>query len=110
MYQLVASPFRNALGTREKRLILAQSRFQRAIYGGLSQRMLPLRRKEAAQPAPPGMLLQNAIALVSCQSSAQEAGNDEIKQVYMGVAGKACVELGSPLLKEQKKESPRAVL
>lgn len=99
LYQLVASPFRNVLGSREKRLILAQSWLRRAMYGGLSQRVLPLIRENAAQAAPPGMLLQNVIALVTCQPFAQSAGNYEIKQVYMGVANEACVMVGSTLLK-----------
>lgn len=95
IYQLVSSPFRNVLGARERRLILAQSWLKRAIYGGLSHRMLPLIREQAAQPAPAGMLLQNVIALVSYQPREQEAETYELKQAYMGAVENACVELGS---------------
>jgi len=96
LYQLVASPFKNTLAPRDKRLILGQSWIKRAIYGGLYTRMLPLLRTKGAKHVHFDMMFQNAIALVTFWPQSQ--GNYCIRQVYLGVKHKTLVEIGSTVV------------
>jgi len=96
LYQLVASPFKNTLEWRDKRLILGQAWIKRAIYGGLYTRMLPLLRTKGAKHVHFDMMFQNAIALVTFWPQSQ--GNYCIRQVYLGVKHKTLVEIGSTVV------------
>lgn len=86
LYQLVASPFRNALGRKERLLIAGQSWLFRAFYSGLHLRMFPLHKK-GAHPAPPRMLFQNVVALVTF--SPQAKGKYRFQQTYLGIRSAA---------------------
>lgn len=87
VYQLVASPFNNALERRDRRLILAQAWIKRMAYGGLRMRMLPLVRPKETKPGSHDLLLQNIIALVTFQpkDTNENSGQYSIQQIYFGV-------------------------
>lgn len=84
LYQLVASPFRNALGRRDKRLIVWQSYVKRAIYGGLSSSILPLREVKTEKRVPRDMLFQNVVAMVTFWPKDDAQGKHIIRQMYLG--------------------------
>lgn len=92
LYQLVASPFRNALGTKESLLISGQAWLPRAFYSGLHLRMLPLHKK-GARRAPPRILFQNVIALVTFNPLSE--GRYSFQQTYLGIRSTKLEEIGS---------------
>lgn len=92
LYQLVSSPFKNTLEQRERKLIRAQSWIKRAIYGGLSHRVLPLRRTPWARYAPGDMLWQNVIALVTLTPRGE--GKYTLQQIYLGVGENSLEKVG----------------
>ena len=93
LYQLVASPFRNELDQRDKRLITGQAWMKRAIYGGLHTAILPLRQKKSAKRVPHDMLFQNVVALVTFSPQAENKGQYAIRQVYLGVKNEVLEEI-----------------
>ncbi len=95
LYQLVASPFYNALGKHELRLVLAQSWVRRIFYGRLFMRVLPLKRRKESVAAPAGMLLQNALALVTFSPHPDAPGRYTLQHVYLGVHAERLQEIGA---------------
>ncbi|HBE25905.1 MAG TPA: hypothetical protein DDW33_09490 [Ktedonobacter sp.] len=95
LYQFVASPFRNKLEQRDKRLILGQAWIKRTIYGGVSTHMLPLLQAKGAKPVPSGMLFQNVVALVTFWPQTQDMGKYCIRHVYLGVKNRVLEEIGA---------------
>ncbi|HVB73824.1 MAG TPA: alkaline phosphatase D family protein [Ktedonobacteraceae bacterium] len=87
LYQLVASPFANALHKRDQRLVRAQARIKRAIYGGLHIRMRRLAPTNAKANVAHDLLIQNTVALVTLepQSTGNNTGKYGIRQVYLGI-------------------------
>ena len=87
LYQLVASPFSNALDKRDLRLVRGQARIKRAMYGGLRVRMSRLTGATATVRVTHDLLTQNTVALVTFepQSSEKNVGRYSIRQVYLGV-------------------------
>ncbi len=87
LYQLVASPFSNALDSRDARLVLIQARLKRAIYGGLQTRLRPLTSTKATERVAHDILMQNTVALVTFEPhfSGPGEGRYSIKQTYLGV-------------------------
>lgn len=94
LYQLVASPFKNELDQRDKRLISGTSWMKRAIYGGLHMMILPLRQKKNAKHVPHDMLFQNVVALVTFSPQTENTGRYTIRQVYLGIRGKELEGVG----------------
>ena len=96
LLQLVASPFRNVLEQRDKRLIVGQSWIKRAIYGGLHSGMLPLRQSEKrAKRISHDMLFQNVVALVTFYPVKEQEGHYAIRQVYLGVENEVLGEVAA---------------
>jgi phosphodiesterase/alkaline phosphatase D-like protein len=87
LHQLVASPFSNALENRDTRLVQAQARIKRVIYGGLHIRMCRLSSATATARVTHDLLIQNTVALVAFepQPSDNTVGRYSIQQVYLGV-------------------------
>lgn len=85
LYQLVASPFANALDSRDTRLVLTQARLKRAIYGGLQTRLRRLTSAKARVAH--DILMQNTFALVTFEPrfNSPREGRYSIKQTYLGV-------------------------
>ena len=94
-YQLVASPFKNKLDQRDKRLISGTAWMKRAIYGGLHTVILPLRQKKGAKRVPHDMLFQNVVALVTLTPQTEKKGQYVTRQVYLGVKNDVLEEVGS---------------
>jgi phosphodiesterase/alkaline phosphatase D-like protein len=94
IYQLVASPFKNALEPRDKRLISGTAWLKRAIYGGLYTAILPLRQRESAKRVPHDLLFQNVVALVTLSPQSEKKGQYVIKQVYLGIKDEVLEEVG----------------
>jgi phosphodiesterase/alkaline phosphatase D-like protein len=94
LYQLVASPFKNHLEQRDKRLITGQAWMKRAIYGGLHTALLPLRQKKSAKRVPHDMLFQNVVALVTLSPQTEKEGQYAVQQVYLGVKNEVLEEVG----------------
>jgi len=101
LYQLVASPFRNTLERRDKRLVLVQAWIKRAVYGGLHARVLPLIRTEGAKRVPSDMLCQNVVALVTCWPQRREVGKYCIRQVYLGVEKETLKEIAFTMVSRE---------
>ena len=85
LFQLVASPFANALDSRDAGLVHTQARVKRAIYGGLHIRMLRLTGAKATVAG--DLLMQNTVALVTFEppSSSGNEGKYAMRQVYLGI-------------------------
>ncbi len=85
LFQLVASPFANALDSRDAGLVRNQARVKRAIYGGLHIRMLHLTGTKATVAR--DLLMQNTVALVTFepQSGSSNKGRYSMRQVYLGI-------------------------
>ena len=98
LYQLVASPFRNVLEQRDKRLITRQAWIKRLIYGRLHTAMLPVRQMKGAKRVPHDMLFQNVVAVVTFCPQVGNKGNYGIQQVYLGVEKETLVIVGSVLV------------
>ena len=98
LYQLVASPFKNALEGRDKRLILGQSWIKRAIYGGFHTRVLPLLHKKGTKHIHFDLLFQNVVSLVTFWPQTHDKGKYHIGQVYMGVKNKTLEEVASTVV------------
>ncbi len=95
LLQLVASPFRNVLEQRDKRLIVGQSWIKRAIYGRLHSAMLPLRQIGSAKRVSHDMLFQNVVALVTFYPEKEQEGHYVIRQVYLGVENEVLEEVAT---------------
>ena len=95
LHQLVASPFRNVLEQRDKRLVVGQSWIKYGLYGGFYTAMLPLRLAKGARRVPHDMLFQNVVALVTFWPQPGNEGQYDIRQVYLGVKNEALEEVGS---------------
>jgi phosphodiesterase/alkaline phosphatase D-like protein len=96
LYQLVASPFCNALDRKDRRLILAQALIKRALYGGLYTQMLRLFHAQGTQRVLYDLLLQNTVALVTFQPQParnKSQGRYSTRQVYLGVKEGTLVEI-----------------
>lgn len=100
LYQLVSSPIRNALGPRERNLILGQAWIKRAIYGGLHFRVLPLKRTRGAKRAPAGLMLQNVIALVTLWPQTSDKGKYHVQHIYLGVKEGTLQKVGTTVVDE----------
>ncbi|HEU5230946.1 MAG TPA: hypothetical protein VFU49_24200, partial [Ktedonobacteraceae bacterium] len=98
LYQLVASPFRNVLEQRDKSLVLGQAWIKRAIYGGLSMKMLPLQDAKSPERIPSALLFQNVVSLVAFSPCGDDAGMYCIQQTYLGVKQQILDELASTSL------------
>ncbi len=85
IYQLVASPFKNELEQRDKRLISGTAWIKRAIYGGLYTSILPMRQEKSTKRVPHDMLFQNVVALVTFSPQTHKKGQYAIRQVYLGI-------------------------
>ncbi len=88
LYQLVASPFRNALSKGNSDLIRGQSTLKRFFFGGLHIAILPLLRPWGAKHIPHDLLMQNTIALLTLwpqSSEGGDTGNYRLQQIYMGI-------------------------
>ncbi len=87
LYQLVASPFSNALDSRDARLVLTQARLKRAIYGALQTRLRRLTSTNAKARIAHDILMQNTVALVTFEPhpGGTRDGRYSIKQTYLGV-------------------------
>jgi phosphodiesterase/alkaline phosphatase D-like protein len=83
LYQFVSTPLQNELSPNNRRLVLGQTRFKDASYGGLHMRMLPMLTGDKKGRVPHDLLLQNTVALVSLQHKGDE--KYEIRQEYLGV-------------------------
>ncbi len=96
LYQFVASPFKNILEQRDERLVLGQTWLKRADFGGLHARVLPMHEPETEsnKRIPHDILFQNVVALVTCQSHANESGKYDIQQVYLGVVQEKLERVG----------------
>jgi hypothetical protein len=95
LYQLVASPFKNDLALRDKRLVTEQSWIRRIVYGGMYMRVLPLYHARGEKRLPHDMLFKNVVALVTFWPCEGNEGRYTMRQVYLGVEGKKMVEVGS---------------
>lgn len=95
IYQLVASPFKNELEQRDKRLISGTAWMKRAIYGGLYTSILPMRQEKSTKRVPHDMLFQNVVALVTLSPQTHKKGQYAIRQVYLGVKNGKSEEVGS---------------
>jgi len=98
LYQFVASPFKNALARRDKRLILGQSWVKRAFYGGLYSRILPFLHKKEANHIHFDLLFQNVVALVTFWPQNQDKEKYHVRQVYMGVKHKVLEEIATTVV------------
>lgn len=88
LYQLVASPFRNALSKGNSDLIRGQSAIKRLFYGGLHIAILPLLRPWGTKHISHDLLLQNTVALFTLWPQSAEygdTGNYRLQQIYLGV-------------------------
>jgi phosphodiesterase/alkaline phosphatase D-like protein len=87
LYQLVASPFSNALDSRDARLVGIQARIKRAIYGALHIRLRRLTSTNATSRVAHDLLMQNTVALVTFEPHCSDPGEGRysIKQTYLGV-------------------------
>jgi phosphodiesterase/alkaline phosphatase D-like protein len=87
LYQLVASPFSNALDRRDTRLVLIQARIKRAIYGGLHIRIRHLTSAKATAQIAHDLLVQNTVALVTFEpgSTGDHAASLSMQHVYLGI-------------------------
>ena len=85
LFQLVASPFANALDSRDAGLVRTQARVKRAIYGGLHIRLLPLTGTKATVSR--DLLMQNTLALLTFEphSSSSNRGGYSMRHVYLGI-------------------------
>ncbi len=83
LYQFVSTPLQNELSPNSRRLVLGQTRFKDASYGGLHMRMLPMLTGDKKGRVPHDLLLQNTVALVRLQHKGDE--KYEIRQEYLGV-------------------------
>jgi hypothetical protein len=95
LYQLVASPFSNALDSRDARLVLTQARLKRAIYGGLQTRVRRLASANAKAQVTHDILIQNTVALVTFEPhvSGPKEGIYSIKQTYLAVTDRQLEEI-----------------
>lgn len=88
LYQLVSTPFRNTLEERDKRLVFAQARMKRIVYGGLTIRVLPLFKGNGQDRESRDLLFQNIVAFVTFEPASTanaDKGAYAIEQVYLGV-------------------------
>lgn len=88
LYQLVSTPFRNTLEERDKRLVFAQARMKRIVYGGLTIRVLPLFKGNCQDRVSRDLLFQNIVAFVTFEPASTanaDKGTYAIEQVYLGV-------------------------
>jgi hypothetical protein len=92
LYQLVSTPIENSLQAKERRLIRGQSFITRATYGGLSTRVLPLRRNRALHPSVQDahvdihhdLLFENTLACVTITLRPQQEHKYDLEQEYLG--------------------------
>ena len=98
LYQLVASPFRNVLEQRDKSLVLGQAWIKRAIYGGLSMKILPLQDAKSPKRIPSALLFQNVVSLVTFSPCGDDEGTYRIQQTYLGVRQQILDELASTVI------------
>lgn len=101
LYQFVTSPFRNKLEQRDKRLIVGQAWLKRAIYGGISSRMLPMMQAKKRKPVPSAMLFQNAVALITFWPQRQDRGKYSIRHTYLGLKDGRLEEIGMAVVDER---------
>lgn len=83
LYQLVCTPFQNALSPGDQRKILAQARIGRLTYSGLHTRMLPMRRADNDERTQGDLLMDNSLALVTLEF--RENGTYDVRHEYFGV-------------------------
>ncbi len=90
LYQLVSTPIENALQTKERRLIQGQAFIKHATYGGLSTRVLPLRRDSALSLSARvdthhDLLFENTLARVTITLRPEQVPKYDLQQEYLGI-------------------------
>jgi phosphodiesterase/alkaline phosphatase D-like protein len=85
LYQFVSTPIQNALQPKERRMIQGQAFIQRATYGGIATKVLPLEIQSAQVDTQHNLLFENTLACLSIRLHAQPEHTYELQNEYLGV-------------------------